>query len=119
MLGSLICAILLTISRRLFKIITMVLNICVIISFVGMQYFLENKTYEEGFVYVRNFIYFNGFVSFPLSFIFFEWAIAITPLISESLSSGNINMQNCFICLFAFAAAVFNIHLLPWFEEKP
>ena len=119
LLGSIIVAILLTISRRLFKVITLILNICVILTFVGIQRYLENYSYEEGHDYVHKLIYLNGFVSFPLIFIFFEWAIAITPLISVSLSSGNINMQNCFCCMFAFAAVVFDIKLIPWFDEKP
>ena len=119
LLGSLLTGIILTISRRLFKITLILLNLIIGLSFAGIQYYLQTTDYEKGHQYVLYLLYLNGFAQLPLQFIFYEWAIAITPLISESLSSGNINMQNCFICLFGFAAVYFDIDFIPWFDKNP
>ena len=114
-IGSILISIILTLNRRLFKLVTLLLNILVILSFVALQYSLEHK---DEILHPYYFIYLNGFATFPLTFIFFEWSIVITPKISESLSSGNINMNTCFISLFAFAALFFDFDFIEYFGSK-
>ena len=119
LLGSLLTGIILTWNTRLFKTIAILLNIIIGCTFLGIQYYLQNFDYENGHKYVFYLIYLNGFAQLPLLFIFYEWAIAITPLTSESLSSGNINLQNCFICMFGFAAVYYNINIFLWLNQNP